>query len=253
MYLNRWELALLEGAAVSLKHIRHKQMHVSFVQALIKSSSRPFMWVLLLGPEWKQPWLLYPRPHRVLAAWARGRCPCIHVSARDRDRSHRQGWKAPPSHKRSRLSSVGCRETASEMQQKGRDCLFWAAFCLSRVLSSPDFLHFRHRLNWKWLHLMKADQSAPWSCMFFFNIILSLSRSISLWFLTVCLPSLKLCLKEFWFPSKTQTSWLMKPSSIWFLQQTCVCVCVFWMLSGQIIPLVSHMALNLSPITEVWK
>lgn len=56
-----------------------------FVQALIKSSSWPFMWVLLLEPERKQPLMLYPRPLRVPAAWARGHYPCIHDRARDRD------------------------------------------------------------------------------------------------------------------------------------------------------------------------
>lgn len=137
-----WELALLEGTTVSLKHIGHKQMHVSFVKALIKSLSLPFMWVCCCWDRGESSRSCFILIHTgSLAAWARGHCPCIHVRARDRDRSHRQGWKAPPSHKRSRLSPVGCRERRLQKCNRKAGIVFSERLSVSQACSVPQISH----------------------------------------------------------------------------------------------------------------
>lgn len=161
------------------------------------------MLVLLLEPELKRQCVLHPCLHSALAVWARGCCPYFHVRARDRT--------AGAETRAEKLHHPGNRLIYPELAaSKGDGSRNWGGsrgivpFFFSHGLSvfpsSPIpqiSLISGGVLLKKCLHLVKPDQSTPCSLMLL-NFF-SLSRSISLCSLTVCLPSLNFCSDDFFF------------------------------------------------------
>lgn len=141
-----------------------------FRQTLIKSPSLLFTWVLLLEPEQKQPPMHTGSSSSSVGPG--GRCPCIHVRARDGDCSHRQGWRAAAN---TLIHPLLAAERWLQKWYKGRgkDLSFLSGFLSpSRTHDSPAPSH-----SWNWMHLMKPHQSAPRSLLLL-NVNLGLSRSM---------------------------------------------------------------------------